>query len=215
MRKKYRKIKAYTLIEVLIVMVLLAMLMFFSFFLISTQLKKARDARRKMDLHKIKNKLEVFYYSKKAYPEELPDCGEPLKLGKEEVISLMPCDPKSKVSYEYVVDSGSGAWFKIYTKLENLDDKIIDEIGCFGGCGPDCVYNYGVTSPNTSLDKCEGPPILYACSPGGGELGHCERYDDPELSLCPKVYSNDPTCNSECSIRDNRCKNSAGKHRPD
>lgn len=54
-------------------------------------------------------------------------------------------------------------------------------------------------------------PALYVCAPGGGQSGSCEVYADPERSECPKVYTNNPTCNNECSDPHNRCKNSSGK----
>lgn len=54
----------------------------------------------------------------------------------------------------------------------------------------------------------------YVCAPGGGQPGVCEVFDDPDRSLCPFIYPNDPTCQGACDITDNRCKNSSGKYKP-
>ncbi|MBU1085713.1 hypothetical protein KKB06_05185, partial [Patescibacteria group bacterium] len=70
--------------------------------------------------------------------------------------------------YFYQVDNNScPTWYRIYDILANTNDLVIAEIGCQNGCGPtnDKNYNYGVTSPNTGLEK----NVLdqYACFPSG------------------------------------------------
>lgn len=52
----------------------------------------------------------------------------------------------------------------------------------------------------------------YVCAPGGGQNGSCEEFDDPDRSLCPVVYIDDPTCQNKCGSKDNRCKNASGKY---
>lgn len=140
-------------------------------------------------------------------------CGQDLILDGVEIIKDIPCDPSLGISYRYVVDeSECKNQFEIYTNLEVLSDHSIETVGCLFGCGPDCVYNYGVSSTNIGLDKCIDPSAeQYVCAPGGGSLGSCEVYADPAMSLCPKVYLNDPTCQGECSNPSNRCKNASGK----
>lgn len=56
--------------------------------------------------------------------------------------------------------------------------------------------------------------LRYVCAPGGGDLGFCEVFDDPDRSLCPFVFPNDETCQNKCDSKDNRCKNSSGKYKP-
>jgi len=202
-------IRAFSLIEVLIVIVLIAILSTAVMMALMSQLRKGRDARRKADLHTLKNKIEVYYYAEKRYPEELPICGQPLTMGGAALVENMPCDPQLKTPYTYIV-SETGNWFKIYTNLEHLPDPVIDELGCRGGCGPDCAYNYGVTSPNRDLRRC----VVYVCAPGGGSEGNCELYDDPIKSKCPIIYGFDLTCEEACSNRDNRCENASGKQVP-
>ncbi len=55
----------------------------------------------------------------------------------------------------------------------------------------------------------------YVCAPGGGQIGTCEIFDDPDRSLCPFVFPNDETCQNKCDEKNNRCKNSSGKYKPE
>lgn len=232
-RKKDGPERALSLIEVLIVISIIGLLFFLLFPPITTQLKKARDARRKLDLDMIAKNLEQDYDSIGFYPEIVPNCNQS---------DSIPCDPKTRTNYTYLSDGNEkSSWFKLYTNLERDLDSSIDLAGCRYGCGPDCQYNYGVSSPNIGLDYClpevsptpssiiptstpgqptptrtpTPTPIQYACSPASGPMpeGQCEAYDDPILSECPKVYPNDPTCASECENKDNRCRNARGKNK--
>lgn len=187
-----------------------------SFLLLPPLIVKAKDSKTKANLYKIYLALEDYYDSNGSFPKTLPDCDSPLTLNSNIFLNNIPCDPfdDSNYLYESNLNQSNGDWFKLYAKLRNLDDPIIVLTGCLNGCGPECEYNYGIASSNMNIDKCHIP--IYACSPGssGGE-GRCEEFDNPEISECPKIYTNDPTCKDECSEIENRCKNAAGKHQPD
>lgn len=110
--------KAFTLIELLIVIMILgvlAALITGNFF---TSLKKGRDARRKGDLEQIQRALEMYYEDKKTYPTNLtfgsalsdPDSG---KIYMQKV----PDDPISGKDYQYL--STDGADYKLFACLEN------------------------------------------------------------------------------------------------
>jgi len=58
-------------------------------------------------------------------------------------------------------------------------------------------------------------PLNYVCAPGGGTVGSCEVFDDPDRSLCPFVYLDDPSCQNQCDNKDNRCRNASGKYKPE
>lgn len=203
--------KGFSIFELLIAITVLALLTAASYLVIPPYLVKARDAERKSDLHKIRIALQTYHSIKDNFPSSLPDCDQPLSLNGSDSIINVPCDPQTNSSYYYEHNADQD-WFRIYTNLENLEDNSIVDVGCFAGCGPDCVYNYGTSSINTDLDKCY---VYFACSPGGGQIGNCEQYDDPELSECPQTWANDPTCNNQCSDPKLRCKNASGKHVPD
>lgn len=215
--------KGLTLIELLIVIALLGVLSLLTIgMVLNTQLIKGRDAKRKVDLQTYSMNFEEYYDTAGCYPSTLPPCRNALLFGSEIYIQNSPCDPRSQSQYSYINDASyCPNWYAIYTNLENENDVRIEEAGCVTGCGPDCAYNYGVSSPNKTLDRCtpsvtpSPTPIQYVCGPGGGQTGICEAYNDPALSECPKVYPNDPTCNNECSEHENRCKNASGKTTPD
>lgn len=242
MKKKKEKdirknsIMSLTLIEILIVVVISAGFLLFSYLNIYGQLVKVRDIKRKFDLDAIKNAVEQYYDNLNCYPKKLPNCSEKLVVNNTSFIETMPCDPKLRSSYIYETDgSNCSYWFRLYTNLEYKDDPMIDSMGCRFGCGPQCQYNYGVASSNTYLEICHPTPtitpilaatptskptsptptsILYVCGPGGGQLGSCEPFEVPTLSLCPTIYPNDPTCQHSCWDKDNRCKDSKGKYKP-
>lgn len=211
----FKKLKAFTLIEIMVVLGILGILTGTAFLSVPKQLARARDGRRKSDLQMVSRVLEGVYDINDSYPGTLPDCGESFKTGETEWMDV-PCDPKSKGNYYFETENDEGgAWFRLYTNLEREDDQSIVWAKCQGGCGPDCEYNYGVSSSNINLEVCLPPIVQYVCAPGGGKEGFCEAFFDPEISECPRVFVDDPTCNDQCEDNEIRCKNAKGKHRPD
>lgn len=206
---KYLEIRGITLLEVLIVMAILSILATGSSIFIPPLVNKAYDARRKADLHTIKVNMDVYYSFAEQYPEELPGCGQPLVYKTQNILNSIPCDPVTKEPYFYQIRRGDLQSFRVYTLLSNLSDISISDVGCLGGCGPDCFYNYGVSSANIDLVRCS-----FVCAPGGGREGSCELYQDTELSLCPKAYYTDSVCKNECDDPKNRCENASGKQKP-
>ncbi|KKS32594.1 MAG: General secretion pathway protein G [Candidatus Collierbacteria bacterium GW2011_GWB2_42_12] len=185
---KYLKTRGITLLEVLIVIGILSILAASSSIFIPPLINKAYDARRKADLHSIKVNMDVYYSFAEQYPEELPDCGQPLMYKSQSILNSIPCDPVTKEPYFYQIRRGDLQSFRVYTLLSNLSDISISDVGCLGGCGPDCFY--------------------------GGREGSCELYQDAELSLCPNLYYTDSVCKNECGDPKNRCENASGKQKP-
>jgi len=155
--------KAFTLIELLLVIIILgvlATLIIGNFF---TSLKKGRDARRKGDLEQIQRALEMYYEDKKAYPVtagltfggklcENNPCGTSDKVYMQKV----PNDPISGKNYEYL--SADGTDYKLFACLEN-DQQILPyessgySLTC-GNCknqaGGTVVCIWGISSPNVN-----------------------------------------------------------------
>jgi len=154
--------KSFTLIELLIVIIILAVLATLltgSFF---TSLKKGRDAKRKADLESIQKSVEMFYEDKRSYPTfalstklcETSDVNCPGKVYMEKV----PSDPLSGSSYGYEYDL-QGTYYKLYACLEN-DLQILPYISspngftCSHKCkdqsnnAVDCIW--GISSGNTT-----------------------------------------------------------------
>ena len=204
----------FSLFEILAAVLVLSLMIFSSYIFIPPKFAQSRDARRKSDLNRIKKALMEYYDVSGTFPETMNNCNLPLIVDKAVVLDRIPCDPSKKTPY-FIEINLSENWFKAYTNLENLKDSDIIYFRCQQGCGPECAYNYGVSSPNTKIDTCMPPPLLYACSPGGGGEGDCEQYDNPYLSECPQVFMEDPTCQNLCGDNRFRCKDSSGKHVPE
>lgn len=217
----------FTLVEILVVIAVLGALSIFGSVNIPTQLQKARDAIRKGNIQRITRAIEEYHQDKNCYPAAIPQCGNQLMEGDLELVSSIPCDPLTKLSYVYVSEGGScPGWFQLYGNLEYTSDKIIDRLGCRNGCGPDCQFNYGAASTNQKLNPyCQvsptppsspagsptptpkGPVQQYVCAPSEA----CEVFVDPEKSGCPDVYPDDPTCQNQCKKKENTCHDDRGK----
>jgi len=221
-------LRGFTLVEILTVVALIVILAFFVLLNVPAQIAKARDAERKGSIDEIGKFIEEYYADTNCYPISIPTCTNPLVLGDKSYISYLPCDPTTRNSYVYVSEiSSCPSWFQLYGNLEYTQDKIIDTLGCRNGCGPMCQFNYGIASsnvrlnflcqnssatPNPSIPPTSDPgleiPLLqYVCAPGGA----CEAFLFPELSGCPDIYLDDPSCQGQCSDPKNRCHDSRGK----
>lgn len=224
-RKKFLNF-AFTLVEILIVSSIIGAITIFTASNGPTQLKKVRDSVRKSDIDLIKKAIEEYYQDVECYPQTIPTCKNSLMSGDLKVLANIPCDPKTKLSYTYVPETSScPKWYQLYANLEYESDHIIQKIGCSNGCGPECKFNYGASSPNQKLTQfCQTvqnsqnntpsnsptpmPKIdQYVCS----QNGNCEIFANPDKSGCPNIYVNDPTCQGACSKTANRCHDARGK----
>lgn len=191
--------------EILIVVTLLSIIavVLISAFKPGTQIAKARDARRKSDLQKLKNPLEDYYNDNKCYPDpSLLDCklpvdnpGSKFQPYKDKV----PCDPETGKSYYY--ESPDCNTYYFYVKLENENDPAIAEAGCTSGCGP-VPFNWGISSPNTSLTtrsvesgECTGPyDSWWACQ---GTPAKCNNFGKIKPVGIPS-WCNMSNCGGSC-----------------
>ena len=137
--------KGLTILELMIVVSIIAILAVAGLVNYTSQIKKGNDAKRKKDLDQLRLVLEDYYNDNNRYPALL-NCGDELSPWLKNI----PCEPGGKKSYLYETNAG-GSYFRIYTRLENEEDRTIDQVGCSGGCGPGGDYNYGVTSGNIDL----------------------------------------------------------------
>lgn len=132
----------FSLIEIIVVVAIIGVL----FVIVASQvglgqMDKARDAKRKDSLKRIKIAFEEYYNDNNDYPPNtiLDDCD-----GNDLVpyLSKIPCDPANGTAYEYVPDPSGG--YRIYALLERESDPVIRELGCEGGCPLAPSYNYVV-----------------------------------------------------------------------
>lgn len=205
---------AFSFYEVIIVVAILSALTLTTIASYQTTLAKARDALRKSNLKKLHEAITNYYDAQQTYPSlpQLSACGQPLRLNSYTYLPSIPCDPLTHQPYYFEFGSDPANFFRIYAILEYKKDEIIRQLKCHRGCAKSagCIYNYGVTSTNTTVEKCYDPEI-WACSPGGGSSGVCERYEDLVKSACPISFEEDPTCRNLCSKPVNRCQNNSGK----
>lgn len=148
------KSRGVTVIELLVVLAILSIFILVGVWAWKKQLMKSRDARRKVDLKKFQEAIEDYLGDKGCYPDsESNSCGASIvpDLGPPYLPEPI-CDPlnNSRSNYLYSIDPGESckSWYKIYARLENEDDPIIEKVGCGGGCGPGRNYNYWVSSSN-------------------------------------------------------------------
>lgn len=137
--------RGFTLPEVMVVMVLVAVLASIVILVINpqNQLKKARDAKRKDHLSQISQALGKYALEKAGYPKSTADYqieNAPWGSSWQPYIVPVPKDPLPSQSYTYFSDGKS---YQLYAKLE-----ITDPAGC-GSCGPGGEYNWGVVSSNS------------------------------------------------------------------
>lgn len=142
--------KAFTLIEVLIVVSILSLLALALYSSLTGNREKAEDARVKADLQKLKIAFEDYYGDNNCYPpsdwfDDSSDCGS----GKlSPYLSSIPCDPNAGTPYilEYVGSQCAG--FRLYATLQN--DKDPDSVALHSSSGSN-LGNYGVSSTNTTV----------------------------------------------------------------
>lgn len=151
--------KAFTLIEILVIVAIISLLTIAAIVSYLSQLPKARDAQRKAHLDKLKIAFEDYYNDNECYPpaDILDNCG-----GDELAPHLsggIPCDPKFKTSYCYVYDESSPCQnYRLISSLENTNDQSTTDLTDFSGyCEGEQTYNYLVASGNlTDPESADG-----------------------------------------------------------
>jgi len=204
------------LIEVIIIVALLAILAIIAFqYLNAGAMKKARDAERKDDLHRIKVAFEEYYSDNGCYPppEILVNCSSS---DLSPYINQVPCDPATGEPYIYLPHpstSNTCGGFRVFAPMEWSGDPVIETLGCVGGCGlsedhldyyvirrwqPE-DYQYGVS---------EGVPVAMAAGDPGLTSGYCCNNATPSEDPC--VWFNmagGGVCNGPRYADYNSCQN--------
>jgi type II secretion system protein G len=157
------RFKAFTLIELMIVIAILGVLAAMVSGNFITSLKKGRDARRKADLEQIQRALEMYYEDNKNYPTTLEFGGQlchPNGCDTKIYMQKVPNDPISGKNYGY--ESASGTDYRLYACLENNQQILpynsltgLPPISCNVQCwkqdqsGTTTCY-WAISSPNTT-----------------------------------------------------------------
>jgi len=160
--KKNQFLPGFTMIELLIVIVILAILTTIGLGSFASSQIKSRDSRRKADLQNIAKALEVYYNDKGEYPISTGNTGiigqawggpfvDPDVAGGALYMNVLPTDPND---FSYFYESTDGSYFQLYAYLENENDSDLtkdeaDNVMVY--VGTDCVIsacNYGIASTN-------------------------------------------------------------------
>lgn len=186
-----KRILGFTLMEVMIVVVVMALLIVVAIWAYRTQIWKGFDARRKADLHKIRTAVEEYEKDYDCYPpRELLYCNP--GTGLRPYLDKIPCDPRTGSDYLYEIPDADTCpdWFKLYATLENDADTDI-----MGGLGPDGAFNYYTSSPNAPHANITSSDF-YGCRAGSCvPIGWDVSRPGPECD--PNFLSQ--TCYSQCT----------------
>lgn len=119
------KQKAFTLIELLIVLSIVGILTSIVLVTMSGARASARDAKRQADLYQISNAMEFCYDDKECaggqqYPA-VAASGGPSSIGR--YMASMPADPLNASPHQYTWSNNSAApsLYCVFTKLESDD----------------------------------------------------------------------------------------------
>jgi len=165
------KTKAFTFIELMLVIAIMGVLAALLTGNFMTSLKKGRDASRKADLALVQRGLEMYYEDNHVYPPSpLPFGGKlchPKGCDTKIYIQKVPSDPViGWATYEYKV-SASGDAYKLFACLENnqqvltyttLKDAPVNTCGiqCYLQDGTTDTTNgciWALSSSNMGLDQ--------------------------------------------------------------
>lgn len=159
--------RAFTLVELLVVMSIIGILAALAVGSFRTAQVRGRDATRKSDLKQIAHSLELFYADYGRYPSasggRISGCSYNPSLGtgsscswgtseftdgKTTYFKVIPADPSTTQSYSYEIVAGSNNQkYKLFATLENTEDQDCLDANC------NQEPNFAVTSANTDANE--------------------------------------------------------------
>jgi len=165
MRKKSNT-SAFTLLELLVAMAIMAILTVIGLRSFGSVQQKSRDSRRKQDIQSISKALEIYYNDFKHYPDSsegrISGCGvdasqpctwgEPWQNSTDQTLYMtkLPADPSLNQYFYSSVDEGQG--FRLFAYLENSEDadvvKDAEENAVFYS-GTSCRVSSGVLTTDS------------------------------------------------------------------
>lgn len=107
MKQRKKKQKAFTLVELMVVVTILGILASITSIKVIQYLKRARVVKAHTDMKRLMNALDLFYLDNHEYPESLEELSEGTEEHPEGIISGIPKDPWGG-DYEYAPDDEHG-----------------------------------------------------------------------------------------------------------
>ena len=213
---KIRKLSCgVTLVEVLLVISILLLLVGAMTGAINpiALVNKGKDARRKKDITRIKIAMEGYMADKGCFPSEslLADLNSDVNCGKGVFapwLNIWPCDPSGS-SYPVVVEGEDcPQWFKVYTLLENSNDRDILEwwfdyepgVYQLSGGYSNAMVSHGVSSTNVLWYERFFEEYCFntgECQERGFVPGSCQAVG--ESCFGDNCYL-DGNCSDECKV---------------
>ena len=165
-----KKNKAFTIIELMVVVVIIAILATIVLVTLESGKVKSRDAKRKADLSMFSGSLERYHADYKSYPSSTSglwctigsdySCFHPyLSVKFADYLSPVPTDPNGDTpGYKYKSDGNS---YKIFIKSEGITDDEADSGDCSTSsikqkagdyCDPSDETNFQISSDNSAMN---------------------------------------------------------------
>src|SRR5258706_11857381 len=173
--KNYR-FNAFTLVELLIVVAIIAILAAVAVTYLRGQTFKGTNEKRKAEINRIKIAVEEYEKDHNCYPPpQLLTCNP--GTGLKPYIDRIPCDPITNAPYLYdYQNSACPSWYRFYTKLQFSADPLATP-----NIGPNFAFNYVVGSANAPASVPGGA----TAPPGGGGGGGAQMLNIMDVDQEP------------------------------
>lgn len=145
---KRSKKNGFTLVELLIVISIIGIVTIIASSSFVSSQKKSRDASRKASLKSLSDALNMYYADMGLFPTSITFGGQ-LTLGTVVYMKEIPTETAKGVKQFYYQPSPTRKSFRLYTNLENGDDK-----DCLPSCSGYSVPGgccYAITSSNANM----------------------------------------------------------------
>ncbi|MFH2085297.1 MAG: prepilin-type N-terminal cleavage/methylation domain-containing protein [bacterium] len=207
------KKKAFSLIEIMIVVAILAVLALIAIFSVIRDKQKAEDSLVKTDLSRLKIAFEDYYNDHNCYPpvdwfDGPEDCGSHVL---SPYLQALVCDIHTQKPYLVENDSTGCGWFKITGTLHNAEPYP----GCLSdSCPTSTTYRvssgninpYPDYDPNAVPSPTPSPnpdpsdyQYLYYCQ----ALNNCTSYNRVRFNCTPSFT--DSYCSGTCATTIGSC----------
>lgn len=196
---KWKLQRAFTLIELLIVVVFLAIMAVIVISALRSSLLRGNDARRKSDMNRIKIAIEEYEKDHNCYPPiSLLNCDP--GTGLQPYLNKIPCDPTTGQSYSYEVDDTRACadWYRLFGNLQ-LPASLTGS-GYIASNGTAVYCQISENAPDCNLSDMG---TYYAC-----KSGVCVPISfDKSVGAweCYNKFSNS-SCNNQCGSAASQCR---------